>query len=326
MSSTTLPFRRVLPVSAALAGVLTLSACGSGSGGGQGAGGGDGAKTRTVTTAMGEVQVPAEPKRVVVLDTAELDSAVTLGVKPVGATRTDSPSGFPAHLPAGMVKDVKIVGQMLEPSMEAILALKPDLILTSKLRHGGKYAELKQIAPTVMTEGTGPSWKENFLVHAKALGKEAEAGKTVADYSARAAEVTAALGGKKQAGRTKVSMVRFVEGMDVCLYGKKNYIGTVLADVGLDRPPVTDQAKDGFILTVSPENIDRADADVIFHSVYGDPKKAKVPAVTGGPLWKNLTAVKNDRVHAVNDALWMQGIGYTAADKILGELQEALTA
>jgi len=43
----------------------------------------------TVTTAMGEVQVPGSPQRVVVLDTDALDSAVTLGITPVGAVLHD---------------------------------------------------------------------------------------------------------------------------------------------------------------------------------------------------------------------------------------------
>lgn len=37
-----------------------------------------------------------------------------------------------------------------------------------------------------------------------------------------------------------------------------------------------------------------------------------------------MDAVKNGKVFAVDDQLWIQGIGYTAADKILGELHRSL--
>ncbi|MFE7135575.1 ABC transporter substrate-binding protein [Streptomyces sp. NPDC057638] len=326
MISKTFPRRRALALASVLTGALTLTACGSGDGDGKGEGGGDAAKTRTVKTAMGDVQVPDTPQRVVVLDTAELDSVVTLGVTPVGATRFDTPTGLPAHLPAEKVKGVKTVGEMADPNLEAIIALKPDVILTSKLRHGDKYAELKKIAPTVMTETTGLPWKENFLVHAEVLNKKAEAQRAIDAYTARAAEVTAALGGKEKAARTEVNMVRFIEGSDIRIYGKENYIGTILADVGLGRPAITEKAEDGFMLNVSPEKIDLAAADVIFHSTIGDPKKAKATEVLGGPLWKNIPAVKAGKAHAVTDELWIQGIGYTAATLILGELQTALTA
>lgn len=312
----------LLAGSLAVTAALALSACGSSdsSDSGSGSGSESGGGTHTVKTAMGDVSVPAAPKRVVVLDTAELDSALTLGVKPVGATHADVESGFLNYLPKEQLTGIKDVGAMMTPNLESIAALKPDLILTSKIRHGDKYAELKKIAPTVMTENTGYPWKENFQVHADALGKKAEAKMVTDDYASHTADVTKALGGKEKTAATEVNMVRFVEGADIRIYGKQNYIATILADVGLGRPPITDKAKDGFSYDVSPEKIDLADADAVFHSTYGDPEKSKETRTTGSGLWKNMSAVKNGKVFAVDDQLWIQGIGYTAADKILNEL------
>ncbi|MBT2391155.1 iron-siderophore ABC transporter substrate-binding protein [Streptomyces sp. ISL-1] len=315
--------RRTLAAgSVVLAGALALTACGSGNDGddsndkSRGAGG-----THTVKTAMGDVQVPDAPRRVVVLDTAELDSAITLGVKPVGAAHADVESGFLNYLSKEQVAGVKDVGAITQPNLEAVAALKPDLILTSKVRDGDKYDKLKAIAPTVMTESTGHPWKENFQVHADALGKKDEAAKIVSAYDAHTKKVTDALGGREKAAATKVNVVRFVEGADIRIYGKRNYIATILADVGLGRPAITDKAKDGFSYDVSPEKIDLAAADVVFHSTYGDPKKAKQTQTLGSGLWKNLPAVRNGRAFQVDDQLWIQGIGYTAAGKILDELR-----
>ncbi|MEU1350527.1 iron-siderophore ABC transporter substrate-binding protein [Streptomyces sp. NPDC005795] len=306
----------LLAGSLAVTAALALSACGSSDSSDAGSGGG----THTVKTAMGDVAVPDAPKRVVVLDTAELDSALTLGVKPVGATHADVESGFLNYLPEEQLAGIKDVGAMMTPNLESIAALKPDLILTSKIRHGDKYAELKKIAPTVMTENTGYTWKENFQLHADALGKKAEAKMVTDDYASHTADITKALGGKEKTAATEVNMVRFVEGADIRIYGKQNYIATILADVGLGRPAITDKAKDGFSYDVSPEKIDLADADVVFHSTYGDPEKSKETQTTGSGLWKNMSAVKGGKVFNVDDQLWIQGIGYTAADKILNEL------
>jgi iron complex transport system substrate-binding protein len=319
--------RGLLAGSLALTAAMTLSACGANDDAApsdSAASGGAGGK-HTVKTAMGDVEVPDAPKRVVVLDTAELDSAITLGVKPVGATHTGTESGFLNYLPKDKLEGITDVGEMMTPNLEAIAALKPDLILTSKIRHGDKYAELKKIAPTVMTETTGEPWKENFQTHADALGKKAEAAKAVAAYEARAGKVTEALGGKEKAAATEVNVVRFVEGADIRIYGKKNYISTILADVGLGRPAITDKAKDGFSYDVSPEKIDLADAEVVFHSTYGDPEKAKQKQTLDSALWKSMKAVENNKVFAVDDELWIQGIGYTAASRILDELEADLT-
>ncbi|MGW3930189.1 ABC transporter substrate-binding protein [Streptomyces microflavus] len=320
--------RLLAAASLTVAAALSLSACGFSSESSSASGSssdGSSEGPRTVKTAMGDVKVPATPQRVVVLDTAELDSVLTLGVKPVGATHADVDSGFLNYLPKDQVAGITDVGQMMTPNLEAIAGLKPDLILTSKIRHGDKYAELSKIAPTVMTENTGYPWKENFQVHAEALDKKAEAKMVTDDYAEHVADVTKALGGKDKAAATEVNVVRFVEGADIRIYGKKNYIATILADVGLGRPAVTDQAKDGFSYDVSPEKIDLADADAVFHSTYGDPAKSKETQTTGGGLWKNMDAVKNGKVFAVDDQLWIQGIGYTAADKILEELKAGLT-
>jgi iron complex transport system substrate-binding protein len=295
------------------------TACGSSSGDDRPAAG-----THTVKTAMGEVSVPDHPKRVVVLDTAELDSAITLGVRPVGATSAGTSSGFLDYLPKDELTGIKNVGEIADPNLEAVAALHPDLILSSKVRDGAHYDALKKIAPTVLTETTGAPWKANFQVHAAALGRTAQANTVVAAYQAHVARVTAALGGRAKAAAVKVSMVRFVEGANIRLYGDASYIGTVLEDVGLGRPSVQDV--DRLSVDVSPEQMDKADGDALFYATYGDPKAAKETQVTASPLWKHLDAVAAGRAHRVDDQLWYQGIGYTAADKVLDELQRDLAA
>ncbi|MFJ4902654.1 ABC transporter substrate-binding protein [Streptomyces sp. NPDC088727] len=323
--------RRGLTLGAlALTGALALSACGSSdsdsdSGAKSGGGSSAGSGTHTVKTAMGDVKVPAHPQRVVVLDTGELDSALTLGVEPVGGTHSATEDGFPAYLPAARTKGIKEVGEIANPNLEAVASLKPDLILTSKVRDGDRYKQLSAIAPTVMTESTGSDWKNNFKVHAEALGKQAEAKKVIAAYDAHVAKVTEAVGGKKKAAATDVNFVRFVEGADIRIYGKQNYIGSILADIGMGRPAITDKAKDGFSYDVSPEKIDLADADAVFTSTYGDPDKAGTTRTMKSGLWKNLKASKDGKVFKVDDRLWIAGIGYTAADQILDEFQTKMT-
>ncbi|MER7395530.1 iron-siderophore ABC transporter substrate-binding protein [Streptomyces sp. NPDC000151] len=279
----------------------------------------------TVPTAMGQVKVPAHPKRVVVLDTAELDSALTLGVRPVGATHADVASGFLAYLPKEKVAGIKDVGTIGSPDMEAVAALKPDLILTSKVRDGQRYEQLKKIAPTVMTETTGYPWKQNFATHADALGRIPAGKQAAAAYEKHAAQVTDALGGARAAAEKTTNVVRFVEGADTRVYGCRSYLGTILDDVGTAPTDVVKNAEDGLMTEVGPEQITRADADAVFYSAYGSPEKSKESQVTGGALWKNMKAVKTGHAFRVSDQLWLQGIGYTAADKILDELQKDLT-
>ncbi|MFG3254547.1 ABC transporter substrate-binding protein [Streptomyces sp. NPDC048172] len=311
-------------ISLSLASALTLSACGSDDDSGEKSSKGG---THTVKTVNGDVKVPNDPKRVVVLDTAELDSAITLGVKPLGATTAQPGKPFLSYLPKEKTEGIENVGVIAQPSMEKVAGLKPDLILTNKERDADRYDELSKIAPTVMTKTTGYPWKENFQVHADALGKKAEAKKVLAKYDARTAKVTKALGGEKKAAGIETSVIRFQEGADTRIYGHKAYIATLLKDVGLGRPKVADQAKayNGLAMDVSPEQVDKGDADVVFYTSYGDTKKSGEQKTVKSPLWKNMRAVKEKKAFHVEDELWIQGIGYTAADKILDEMEDDLT-
>jgi iron complex transport system substrate-binding protein len=71
----------------------------------------------------------------VVLDTRELDSMVALDVTPVGPITTDVASGSLSYLQAPRA-DVEQIGSVGEPIVEAVAALRPDLILSNEVRHG----------------------------------------------------------------------------------------------------------------------------------------------------------------------------------------------
>ncbi|MFC9430306.1 ABC transporter substrate-binding protein [Streptomyces sp. NPDC056987] len=314
--------RRISVAAAATALAVTLTSCGGdGEPAGKGQGTNAGAGTHTVETVMGDVRVKDAPSRVVVLDTDALDSAVTLGITPVGATTVVDRAPFSTYLPADRLKDVTSVGLIAQPNLEAINALKPDLILSSKVRDEKNYQALSAIAPTVFSDTTGPSWRQNFELHADALGRKNEAKKVVSEYEAHVKRVTEALGGAAEARRLKVGFVRFIEGADTRLYLNDTFVGSLFKDLQVGRP--ANQDKDGFSLDISPEQIDRADADVIFYSVYGDAKKAKETETTAGPLWKNLDAVKKKSAFKVDDNLWMLGIGYTGAGQVLDAVEKS---
>ena len=94
-----------------------------------------GAFPRTVKGALGSVQIEKKPSRIVVLDSGELDDVLALGITPVGMATTAGQSGVPSYL-ADKAQGIKTVGGISELNLEAIAALKPDLILGSKLRSG----------------------------------------------------------------------------------------------------------------------------------------------------------------------------------------------
>ncbi|MFF3855123.1 ABC transporter substrate-binding protein [Micromonospora sp. NPDC002575] len=281
-------------------------------------------QTREITHAMGTTKVPAEPKRVVVLDTDKIDTALSLGVTPVGAATAGEARSWPTYFGEDKLAGIKEVGVLTEPDLEAINALKPDLILGSKFRQEKFYDELAAIAPTVFTEQVGITWKENFLLDGQALGKEQQAKDLLAAYEKRAKDFGAKLG--DAADRT-VSIVRFIPGA-IRVYGPDSFSGIVVGDTGLGRPERQQLAgkEDKRFDLVSAERVNEVDADVIFVTAYGEKAAAEQATVTGGTLWKGLSAVKAGRAHVVSDETWMTGIGVGAANKIIDDLEKHIPA
>lgn len=270
---------------------------------------------RIITHAMGMTCVTIAPKRVIVLDTGELDSVLALGIKPVGAV-TALGTGFPSYL-KGRTEGIADVGTIQQPSLERIAALKPDLILTSKLRHGPLYTQLSQIAPTVMSESVGVVWKENLKLNARTLGRDAQAGRLLSQYYARLKNLQI----KLDRQRTSISIVRFVPGQ-TRLMQRANFIGTILDDAGLIRPST--QRKNTFADIISPEAIPTIDGSVLFYSVYGPSEVTAVKQFMTSPLWSRLNVVQAKRVHEVNDDYWFLGIGILAANRVLDDLEKVL--
>ncbi|MFI2711482.1 ABC transporter substrate-binding protein [Micromonospora sp. NPDC018662] len=281
-------------------------------------------ETREITHAMGATKVPAAPKRVVVLDTDKIDTALSLGVTPVGAATAGEAKSWPTYFGAEKLAGITEVGVLTEPDLEAINALKPDLILGSKFRQEKFYDELSAIAPTVFTEKVGITWKENFLLDGKALGKEQEAKDLLATYEKRAKDFGAKLG---DASARKISIVRFIPG-NIRVYGPDSFSGIVVGDTGLGRPERQrlEGKEDKRFDLVSAERVNEVDGDVVFVTAYGEKAAGEQAKVTAGRLWQGLSAVKAGKAHVVSDETWMTGIGVTAANKILDDLEKYLAA
>jgi iron complex transport system substrate-binding protein len=267
---------------------------------------------------MGSTEIPEQPERVVVLDTGELDTALSLGVTPVGAVTTAVSEDFLTYL-ADDAADVEVVGTIAEPNLEAIAALRPDLILSNKTRHEDIYPALSQIAPTVFADRVGAVWKDNFRLDAEALGLEQEAEELLETYEADAAALGEDIG--DPAGTT-VSTMRFVEGA-VRVYTAESFIGTVMADIGLDHLQLDTEDVATFA-ELSAEEVTQADAEIILYSSYGPAEASGEAGVVAGPLWSRLSAVAEGRAHAVEDDIFYTGIGLRAATLQLEQLEDLL--
>ncbi|MER5733509.1 iron-siderophore ABC transporter substrate-binding protein [Streptomyces sp. NPDC002138] len=305
---------------------FSLAACGSGDGkaadtADKPAAAADAGFPRTITHDKGTTEIKTKPKRVVALDNSLVEAVVALDAPLVGGVGSyRDQKGFPAYL-GDAVKDTKDVGPLDSPNLEAIAALKPDLIVSATVRHADLYDQLSKIAPTVFVKTTGPIWKENITFLGTALGQEEKAKAELTAYQTRAKKIGDAInaqgGGSGDGGKPTFSVTRFVDG-PTRVYLPKTFSGIILTDMGLLRPEnQRDTAK--FNIEISEEQIQQVDADHIFLTAFsgGAERKKKF---TENPLWQRLNAVQKGHVHEVDDATWMTSVSLQGADMVLDDM------
>ncbi|WP_199566226.1 ABC transporter substrate-binding protein [Streptomyces corynorhini] len=290
---------------------------------GMGSGKPDGAFPRTVSHFEGKTVIKSAPRKVVVISTGQADALLTLGTVPAGSTRGDGADLIPGYLKddypddAAALAKVADVGSRVDPDIESIANIEPDLILMNIAGKDAKglYTALSAVAPTVATQGTGLYWKQDFLLVADGLGKTEQARKFLDDFHKDAAAWGASLDKPVTVSFLRLNADR------LRVFGVPSFTGSIAEDAGLGRPE--SQRFDDTSEDISNEQLDRADADWIFYGVQGD--EAKVTSLTDAPLWPTLSAVAGKTAIPVDDDVFYLNTGPTAARDVLAVLKEHLT-
>ncbi|ESA33900.1 periplasmic binding protein [Leptolyngbya sp. Heron Island J] len=272
--------------------------------------------TRSVNHVMGTSQVPVSPERIVVLDTTPLDAALALGVDPVGTISYGMPPGYLGK----QASDIEVIGQFNQPNLEAILKLKPDLILGAKSISERLYPRLSRIAPTVFIEGAGRSWdwKNNFRIYADALNHTEQAEQLITDYEQQVTDLQASLVPSPES--LTVSVV--LNGpFGFIAHTPKSFSGSVLQEVGFQRNTVQSN-NEQFFIRLSREDLESPEGDVLFLIHY--PNTTSKEEFVNNRLWSQLDVVQRDAVCEVKGEVWAAGRSILAAHQILKDVQRCL--
>ncbi|MCC3355806.1 ABC transporter substrate-binding protein [Bacillus sp. REN16] len=281
--------------------------------------------TYTIEHAMGTTPINKDPKKIVVLTNEGTEALLAMGVKPVGAVRSWIGDPWYDHIEDQM-EGVEVVGEESNVNIEAIAALEPDLIIGNKMRQENIYEQLKAIAPTVFAEDLRGDWQKNFTLYSKAINKEEEGKKVLADFEDHVNKVKENINTD-----TAVSVVRFMEGR-TRIYYTDSFSGVIFDKLGLKRPEqqvelFAQDENDQFAREVDQEKIPLMDGDVIFYFTYetgtGEATKVEEEWINN-PLWKGLTAVKDGNVHKVSDPIWNTAGGVLAANLMLDDIEKYL--
>lgn len=251
----------------------------------------NGAFPAKVATKFGTVTVTSRPERVVALGWGDAETALALGVQPVGQSDWLAFGGDGTGPWAkGRYDKSPVKIGTLEPEYEKIAALKPDLILDVKSSGDQtRYDTLSKIAPTVgVAKGSDQykvGWQKQTTMISQALGLADEGKKLIADTEAKSTAAAEAHPEFKDrtitvGSRTSSGWGAYVKGTD--------RIGFVEALGFRNNPKVDAKAGAGFSVQVSEENLQMLDADLVVMAPIGIPSSK----ISDDPLFTSLPAVK----------------------------------
>ncbi|KUF30351.1 MULTISPECIES: ABC transporter substrate-binding protein [Lysinibacillus] len=248
--------------------------------------------TKIIKTVDGNVEIPANPQRIVTQ--GYLANFLVFDVKPVGAPYWEMESPYTMELSEGITD----IGQIDGGSVEKILSLKPDLIVTvggdEKLNE-----QFRKIAPTlVIPYGTYHEVHDEMRAFGEILGKEKEAEEWLKEFDKKVAKAKDSIKGLIREGTTFSLMGPF--GKDFYVYGDGVNRGgqAIYQQLGLTPPKLV--RKDLIepkinALSISQEKIADYAGDYIFLDISGEAEFDE-----NDPVWSTIDAVKNNKVFYLN--------------------------
>lgn len=231
------------------------------------------------------IKIPKAPKRIVVMGASYVGNLIDLGVTPVGADQYAFQSDI-------LKPKLKGVEQLNPGDIEKIAKLKPDLVISFDTDKDNKKYE--KIAPTIPFTYTKHDYLEVHELLGKIVGKEKEAKAFVDKWNEKTKkdgdEIKKHLGANK-----KYSIFQFFQ-KEIYVYGDNWGRGSeiIYQAFGLKmQDKIVKDVKPTGWKKVSSESLGQYAGDVVLVS---SDSGAVSNTVTESSLWKNMDAVKNNRL------------------------------
>ena len=230
--------------------------------------------------------------RIVVLDPATVEMIYMLGAedKIVGVANLERSKVWPEE----KVAKLESVGTFIKPSLERIITLKPDLVITSALTDDNLNNGLKSnnIEAKRIQANSIEEIFTNFLEVAKMLGKENEANKIIAEKKAKLEEI------KKIATGNKKGLF-VMSASPLMVFGNDNLPNDIMKLLNIKNIAENQKGRNPI---VTPEFIIKENPDMIITLL---PNPSQIVATN--PQLKNVNAIKNSKFIVVNSSQILRG-------------------
>lgn len=273
-----------------------------------------------------ELTVPANPKRIAILDMASLDILNSLGVsdRVVGSATTK----LPYLSDIVNAEDVANLGTIKEADLEAVMACEPDVIFIGG-RLSKNYDALSEIAPVVYLStdselGVVESVRKNAGIVASMFGLEDKVDELMSGFDARIATLAEAAKDKTAIVGMCTSGSFNVMGNDgrCSIIGREIGFENVGVDANIDTATHGNEASFEFVVKQNPQYIFVLDRDAAINAEGAQLARD----IMENELVMGLDAYKEGHVvYLANPAVWYTAEGgVTALDIMLSDIESAL--
>ncbi len=264
---------------------------------------------RTYVDALGnEIILEKQPERVIsVFHAMYPDYLYAYDTYPIGAAFADNLlnkwAAFKDYTSEHPVVDI---GSPMEPNLEKILELEPDLILAASF-HENVYGELSKIAPTIILDYTqiNTDWKYGVEEFAKLLGKENQTDKIIANVENSIADGSDNL----KNFRAKNESVVFISVTEKEIWpytvSQLQVIYNETNGLGLKAPEayasITDSSS-----SISLEALSEYNPDHIFLMTdYGDDTAAQwLEELKSNSVWNSISAFQKNNIYLTDRSIF----------------------
>lgn len=277
------------------------------------------------------LDLKAPATKVVALEWGAAENLVSLGVMPVGVADT---KGYTNWVTAAKLDpSVKDVGTRGEASVDAIVALNPDLVITTTDEAANTIAQIEKATPVLVIRGADatnaiPQMKANLNLIGQAVGKAEQAKQLNADFDKSVAEGKQKIAdaGKAGTGFTMADGYKQGSTISIRMYTTGSLLGAVTTELGLKNGWTGAGDKDYGLAQTDLEGLTKLpDGAFLYIANKNDGGDVFGGDLAGNAIWKNLPFVKSNQVHRLPDGIWMFG-GPKSTEQFIEAAVQAVTS
>jgi len=285
----------------------------------------------TVTDDRGTVELDAPAVKVVSLEWGLTENLLTLGVTPVGAADVVGYNTWDQVVP--LDASTPDVGTRGEPSLDAIAALEPDLVVTTTDLPEEVIQQIESKYPVIALRGSDASdplgqMRRTLDILGEATGTSAQADAALTAFDTAVRDGKAKLDDAGVAGASFTLADGWVADGTVAIrmYTPGTFFGAVAAELGLTNAWAGEGDPDYGLAQTDVEGLTSL-GDIQFLYIGndtdgGDPFK---DGLAGNAIWEQLPFVVAGSTTRLPDGIWMFG-GPQSAAAFIDATVGALTA